>query len=119
MKVMPIRYVEDVATTETFYATLGLNPDVRSRSGNWSEIGGSGGLVALHTAAAATPPRRPGDLDLCLVTEEALETVASRLDSAGYPHDGIADENFGRLLRVTDPDGLQIQINEHDPSLYT
>jgi hypothetical protein len=29
------------------------------------------------------------------------------------------DEAFGRSLVVTDPDGLEIQINEHDHELYT
>jgi hypothetical protein len=45
---------------------------------------------------------------------DAPELVAC----GGDHHDGIADENFGRLLRVTDPDGMVIQINEHDPQLY-
>jgi hypothetical protein len=29
------------------------------------------------------------------------------------------DENFGRSLRVADPDGVLVQINEHDRELYT
>jgi hypothetical protein len=40
------------------------------------------------------------------------------LDDEGIDHSGIVDENFGRLLRVTDPDGMVIQVNEHDPELY-
>lgn len=119
MKVMPIRYVANVDATEHFYAALGLSPDQRSRSGDWLELQCSGGLLALHTAAAASPPRSPGDVDLCFVTEEPLEAVVARLDAVGATHDGIADENLGRLLRATDPDGLVIQVNEHDPSLYT
>lgn len=30
----------------------------------------------------------------------------------------IADEAFGRSLRLRGPDGLPLQINEHDPDLY-
>lgn len=31
----------------------------------------------------------------------------------------IADEAFGRFMQVVDPDGLVLQVQEHDPSLYT
>ena len=58
-------------------------------------------------------------IELCILIEEKLEVVAARLDAAGYAHEQIVDENFGRSLRTTDPDGLPIQINEHDPTLYT
>ena len=34
------------------------------------------------------------------------------------PARGIIDEAFGRSLVVRDPDGLLIQIDEHDPDLY-
>jgi hypothetical protein len=27
----------------------------------------------------------------------------------------IADETFGRSIQVRDPDGMLIQLNEHDP----
>lgn len=118
MRVMPIRYVADVAASERFYAALGLAPDTTSRSGNWSELTGAGGLVALHALAAAANPHTAGDVELCLVTDEPLEAVARRLDEAGYAHEGIVDENFGRLLRTVDPDGVTVQVNEHDRSLY-
>lgn len=119
MRLMPVRYVSDVTAAERSYAALGLAPDQRSRSGHWSELGSTGGLLAMHTAAAAAPARQATDVDLCLVTDEPLETVAERLEQAGFGHDEIADENFGRLLRTRDPDGFVIQVNEHDPSLYT
>ena len=119
MKVMPIRYVRDVEATQHFYAALGLRPDQRSRTGDWLELQGSGGLVALHTAAAGARSRREGEVELCFVTDDPLEAVVARLEAAGVPHEGIVDESFGRLLRTTDPDGLVIQVNEHDPSLYT
>ena len=34
-----------------------------------------------------------------------------RLAAAGFPSD-IIDESFGRSLRVVDPDGVALQINE-------
>jgi hypothetical protein len=45
-----------------------------------------------------------------MVAEEPLERVAELVP----PHRGIADETFGRSLIVRDPNGLQIQVNEHD-----
>jgi catechol 2,3-dioxygenase-like lactoylglutathione lyase family enzyme len=118
MKVMPIRYVADIAASQRFYAALGLDPDLASRSGNWSELVAGGGIVALHSQRQASTPDDP-TLELCFVTEEPLETLAARLEAEGIDHSGIVDENFGRLLRVTDPDGMVIQINEHDPELYS
>lgn len=119
MRIMPVRYVADVAESERFYMALGLKMDQRSRSGHWAELAGQGGLVALHTASTAAPPRPATQIELSLVTDVPLEDLEARLDAAGYAHDGIVDENFGRFLSVTDPDGLRIQVNEHDSSLYT
>jgi hypothetical protein len=118
MKVMPIRYVTDLVASQRFYAALGLDPDLASRSGNWSELVGGGGILALHSQRQA-PSSPQSMLELCFVTEEPLEALAARLDSESIDHRGIVDENFGRLLRVTDPDGMVIQVNEHDPELYT
>jgi catechol 2,3-dioxygenase-like lactoylglutathione lyase family enzyme len=116
MKVMPIRYVSDVERFTEFFRALGLGVQARSRPGDWQELTATGGVLALHTAGAgsSTP-----DVELCLLTEEDLGVVAKRLDDAGYPHSGVLDENFGRKLRVKDPDGVIVQVNEHDPSLYT
>jgi catechol 2,3-dioxygenase-like lactoylglutathione lyase family enzyme len=116
MKVMPIRYVADLAASQRFYAALGLAPDVASRSGNWSELVGGGGILALHSQRQAASSQL---LELCFVTEGPLEALVERLEAEGIEHSGIVDENFGRLVRLTDPDGMVIQINEHDPELYS
>jgi hypothetical protein len=119
MKVMPIRYVTDIGASQRFYAVLGLDPDLASRSGNWSELVANGGILALHSQRQAAAASESSMLELCFVIEEPLETLAARLEGEGIDHSGIVDENFGRLLRVTDPDGMVIQINEHDPELYS
>lgn len=118
MKVMPVRYVTDVEASQRFYAALGLSVQQRSRSGHWAELVGSAGPVALHTASASSGERRVTDVEPCLVTDVALEEVVKALDAAGYPHEGIVEDSFGRSLTVADPDGLRIQVDEHDPSLY-
>lgn len=78
-----------------------------------------GGLVGLHSAEGGDPPRSAGTVELALVTDEPLEEVARRLDAAGYDYEPIADEAFGRFMQVVDPDGLLVQLQEHDPSIYT
>jgi predicted lactoylglutathione lyase len=118
MKVMPIRYVSDVAASARFYAALGLLQGDVSRSGNWTELNGSGGMLGLHTVRTSQQddPRR---VELSFETDEKLEDLAERLTAAGFEPEAILDENFGRSLQVTDPDGVLVQVNEHDRELYT
>jgi catechol 2,3-dioxygenase-like lactoylglutathione lyase family enzyme len=118
MKVMPIRYVADVAAATRFYAALGLIQGDSSRSGNWTELSGSGGMLALHAARTAEQDT-PGRVELSFEAEEPLEVLAGRLTAAGFEPEAIVDENFGRSLRVIDPDGVLVQVNEHDRELYT
>jgi catechol 2,3-dioxygenase-like lactoylglutathione lyase family enzyme len=115
---MPIAYVGDMAASARFYVALGLAGGDGSRSGNWQELNASGGLLALHTARTSNHDQ-PGRIELSFVAEEPLEKLASRLAEAGFPAEAIVDENFGRSLRVRDPDGTVIQVNEHDRELYT
>jgi hypothetical protein len=41
---------------------------------------------------------------------DTLEQVSDRIT----PARGIADEAFGRSLVIKDPNGLAIQVNEHE-----
>lgn len=117
MNLLPIRYVSDVAASQRFYTTLGLAAGPRSRPGGWSELHAGGGVLALHEADQADGGGRR--VQLCFESTVALEEVAKALEEAGYPHEGIVDENFGRSLSAADPDGLLVQVNEHDRELYT
>jgi catechol 2,3-dioxygenase-like lactoylglutathione lyase family enzyme len=101
--LMPIVYVQDMDASLTFYEGLGF--ERKSRSEMWSELrAGDGAVLALHKAEAG---RR---VELALVAEESLEQVTGRIT----PTRGIADETFGRSLVIRDPNGLTIQVNEHD-----
>lgn len=114
MKVMPIRYVRDVEACTRFYTALGLPVTTRQRGGGWVELTASAGVLALHEYATG------GHTELSLLADGPLEDVVRALAAAGFPPaEGILDEAFGRSLRVTDPDGVEVQINEHDESLYT
>lgn len=114
MKVMPIRYVRDVAASTHFYEALGLRATATQRNRGWTELTGDGGILALHRAAG-----KGADTELSLLASEPLEQVVDRLTRAGFATGPIMDESFGRSLRVTDPDGVSVQINETDTELYT
>lgn len=107
MILMPIVYVQEMDRSIAFYEQLGFK--TKSRSEMWSELAaGEGAVLALHKA----PEEHVGRVELALVSEEPLERVAELVT----PYRGIADEAFGRSLVVRDPNGMKIQVNEHDPT---
>lgn len=119
MLVMPIVYVTDVSASVRFYSALGFTERRRSRSDNWVELAGDGGRLALHRTTGGNRPSK-GRVELSLSTTEPLDHLRDVLVHAGIASVGpVIDEAFGRSLVVTDPDGLEIQINEHDHELYT
>jgi catechol 2,3-dioxygenase-like lactoylglutathione lyase family enzyme len=118
MKVMPIRYVANLDESLRFYAALGLAASSGSRSGNWVELDGSAGLLGLHTLRSSQGDQA-GLIELCFEAGEPLENIAGRLAGAGFEPEPIIDESFGRSLPVADPDGVVVQVNEHDRDLYT
>jgi catechol 2,3-dioxygenase-like lactoylglutathione lyase family enzyme len=113
MILMPIVYVSDMDRSLEFYESLGFEP--QARGATWTELAaGERAVLALHQTNAL--PSAPHRIELALVAEEPLERVMERFaDSLARP---IADEAFGRSLIVRDPDGLEIQVNEHDRSLH-
>jgi hypothetical protein len=50
-----------------------------------------------------------------MLAEEPLEDIREQLPMAR----DITDEAFGRSIVLADPDGVTIQVNEHDQELYT
>ena len=116
MKVLPIRYSADVEASIRFYRALGLELGAVSRPGAWAELPAAGGVLAVHAAPDAV---HAGTCELAFEADEPLEDIAKRVRDNGFEPEPILDENFGRLIRVRDPDGVVVQINEHDPSLYT
>jgi catechol 2,3-dioxygenase-like lactoylglutathione lyase family enzyme len=114
MRVLPIRYCADVAESTRFYRALGLELGSATRPGSWVELPAAAGVLALHKSADSA-----GDCELAFEADEPLEAVVARLAAAGYPSEPILDESYGRSVRVRDPDGVWVQINEHDRELYT
>lgn len=120
MKVTPIRYVRDLPSAQRFYQALGLEHDFTSRPTRhgfsvWSELNAASGALALHRVAEG---EQAPAVELALESGEPLEKVIARLRAAGYePETEVTDESFGRSFRVLDPEGLLIQVNEHDRDL--
>jgi catechol 2,3-dioxygenase-like lactoylglutathione lyase family enzyme len=120
MRVRPIYFVSDLAEAERFYRTLGLEPELRSRTGHWVELAAAGGELGLHDSAVAAEGEGRQGLALNFIADEPLEAVEQRLRKAGFLTEGtIVDHEWGRALRVRAPHGDVIQIDERDPELYT
>jgi catechol 2,3-dioxygenase-like lactoylglutathione lyase family enzyme len=120
MKLRVIHFVPDVAEAARFYEALGLQPEVRARTGTWMELTAAGGEFDLHDAASAADGEGRDGFALNFVADEALEAVERRLRDAGFAPDGtIVDQKWGRSLFVPAPDGTLVQIDEQDRELYT
>ncbi|MFC4377753.1 VOC family protein [Nocardia halotolerans] len=113
LTVLPIRYVADVPATRRFYEGLGLVYRADGSVAVWAQLDAPAGALGIHDAAVSKG-RPPGTVELGFSTDEPLEDVAARLASDGYEYT-LVDEDFGRSIRVTDPDGVVIQIQEIDP----
>lgn len=110
MRVVPVRFTDDVPGMRRFLEALGLEADISSDSGAWVALYGAVGGVGLHAAAAAESPRTSGETSLSFESDEPLEDVAARLRAAGFEAD-VVDESYGRTLLTVDPDGEHIAVN--------
>lgn len=112
LTVVPIRYTADFEATRAFYAGLGLQLDASSSLSVWARLDADAGALGVHDVGASKG-RPAGMTELAFATDERLEDLAARLAAKGYAPE-IHDEDFGRSLRLTDPDGVVIQIQEID-----
>ena len=113
---LPIVYVTDMARSLAFYEALGAA--VKNGGAVWSELRFGTAALALHLADSL--PQGGQRLALAMAAQRPLEAIITTLQKANIElTQEIVDEAFGRSLTVHDPDGLPIQINEHDPGLYS
>lgn len=118
MKVLAFRFTHDVPRMEAFLEALGLRADLASEPGTYVQLDAAAGAAVLHSAATADDPTMPGTTVLSFEADEPLEAVRDRLAAAGFAGAEIVDESFGRSLRIVDPDGVPIQVNEAMADLY-
>jgi hypothetical protein len=119
MKILAIRYTRLSPELTSFYRALGLPLDVQSRTGDWIELGAIEGSLAVHVAESSDRSHAAGSVELAFESDEPLEAVKERLDAAGFTGGVILDESHGRSLRIVDPEGVPLQINEFDRELFT
>ena len=113
---MPLVFVSDVARSTAFYQALGFELERTQVNGGWAELRFGDAKLALH-GMEPLPPE--GRVKLCFSLEGSLDALLMDLRAKGLPAENfVLDEAFGRSLRVCDPDGLTIQFDEFDPSLY-
>lgn len=113
---MTIVYVTNMERSLRFYRGLGCG--VKNEGVYWSELRLGTAVLALHLTDSL--PKDGLWVALAMVAHKPLESIITELNAAGIATpDDIADEAFGRSLRLRDPDGLLIQINEHDAGLYS
>lgn len=119
MKLMPIVYVSDMGRAIDFYKALGFTGAVQDRAQVWTELRMGDSLLGLPYSNPL-PKNGGGRIELAFVSDIPLEDLISRLAGAKIALEReITDEAFGRSIAVCDPDGMLLQINEHDESLYT
>lgn len=109
----PIMFVKNVRASLRLCRALGLRLRARSRNGRWAEVDAAKGMLALHAVDDQADQR----VALTFMTRGPLEPLFARLTGAGFTVSDIVDEGFGRSMRVTDPNGLLLQIDEQDPEL--
>lgn len=109
MKLLSIRYCGDLPLAEKFYSALGLTLNEQTSSPVWRELEAAGGSFALH-------PKQEGEnspaFELSFETSDSLESLQEKVQAAGFDSGSIHSEDYGRHLILTDPEGLQIRINE-------
>ncbi len=115
VSLMPIVYVTQMKKSLTFYKALGAQPIHTGQM--WSQLTMGDSSFALHGIEKIN--KRSNQMGLALTAHQPLENIIKALKSKRIKVEGdIVDEAFGRSMLIHDPDGLPIQINEHDPTLY-
>ena len=115
--VRPVRFTDDVAAMRSFLEALGLAPRVESDRGGWVDMVAGAGMVAVHEAATSDTGGVPGQTRLSFEADDH-DLLADRLGRYGFSEVAVHDENYGRVLVVTDPVGDDLLVDERSEDLY-
>ncbi|RAX48815.1 hypothetical protein DQ353_12840 [Arthrobacter sp. AQ5-05] len=111
LAVLALWNTPDVPGAQATLANIGAKPDTTSDGGTRAQYRAKhGGFVAAHAG------RAPG-VELSLEYSGKLEALADRLSAVGFGTQ-LADEAYGRILRVEHPDGAELWINERRQDLH-
>jgi len=121
LTLMTIVYVRNPDAVLPFYQALGMKPVAIDRRREWLELQLGDAVLGLHQSERPSSQFvRSRRVELSLISHEPLEVFLEHLAAAGFKTDQpILDETFGRYVMIEAPDGFLIQVNEHDPDLYT
>jgi catechol 2,3-dioxygenase-like lactoylglutathione lyase family enzyme len=115
VKLELILSVSNVERAVDFYTAIGFVLGSRGFSPYWAELTVGNSLIGLHRDDNLKT-QDSGRAFIMLNAEMPLELVVDQLHRGSIQLEReIADETFGRSIQVRDPDGMLIQINEHDP----
>jgi hypothetical protein len=112
-----VYFTADMSRAAEFMAALGFAVEAEHRKGGWAELAAPSALLCLHSGLSDRG-MTPGETSLSFDSDEDPQVVADRLADAGFTDAVVLDENFGRIVRVTGPDGSTVQINFADRTLY-
>lgn len=117
LRVQPMVHVARMADGLDFFEALGGRRLFGSRDGDWS-------LLAFDGTTLSLLARAPGDgrretVELQFTSATSLEEIQERLEATNpaWIERGVADEAFGRMLKLLTPDGLLIKILEIERDL--
>lgn len=114
--VAPVRFTDPLGPYGSFLDQFGF-----TRRGHADEFfathagDGDSGQVGLHHVYEGELPivPGPGAVQLTFSTTEPLDEVAGRLSAEGF-EPTVTREDFGSMLSVVDPDGLEVQVHNLD-----
>jgi catechol 2,3-dioxygenase-like lactoylglutathione lyase family enzyme len=115
VKLELILSVSSVERAATFYQALGFVLGSREISPYWAEMTCGESFIGLHRDDQLKT-QDSGRVFVMLNAQMPLEMMVDQLLRNDIQLEReIADETFGRSIQVRDPDGMLIQINEHEP----
>ncbi len=101
----------DIDKMRRFYEGA-LGVEAGEQSGNWVPFRLGGATFALH-AAANESPEELRHVSLGFAVDD-IEAVVARFEAQGAEVlRGIADETFGRLATLQDPDGRAFEVVQY------
>ena len=99
----------DIERMQRFYEG-GLGVKSASQQGNWLPFSLGSATFALHAMGPDDDPQR---IELSFAVDDIEATVARFQEQGAKVLRGIADETFGRMATLQDPDGRTFEVVQH------